>query len=87
MRAYDPDAELVPARIAGSLEGVDAKVPLAVALNGRIAATTYSYEGHRAVEFAAMVPPSLLQPGDNELTLLEIEVDGNAMTLRPIADV
>ena len=62
-------------------------MPLAVALNGRIAATTYSYEGHRTVEFAAMVPPSLLQPGDNELTLLEIEVVGSAVTLHPIADV
>jgi hypothetical protein len=58
-----------------------------VALNGRIAATTYSYEGHRAVEFATMVPPRLLQPGDNELTLLKIEADGSAVTLRPIADV
>ena len=86
VRAYDPGAELVPARIAGSLEGLAAKVPLAVALNGRIAATTYSYEGHRQVEFSAMVPPSLLRPGDNELALLEIEADDNAVSLRPIED-
>ena len=61
MRDYDPDAELVPARIAGTLDGVDAGTPLAVALNGRVAATTYSYEGDRGTEFAAMVPPSLLR--------------------------
>ncbi len=85
-RNYDPAAELVPARIAGSLEGVDAGQPLGVALNGRVAATTYSYEGHRGVEFSAMVPPRLLDIGENELALLAIEGDGDTVTLRPIDD-
>ena len=85
VRAYDPGSELVPARIAGALEGMAAKRPLAVALNGRVAATTYSYEGHRGVEFSAMVAPSLLRKGDNELALLAIEPVGDRVTLRPIA--
>lgn len=84
VRAYDPDSELVPARIAGGLEGLAAKRPLAVALNGRIAATTYSYEGHRGVEFSAMVAPSLLHAGDNDLAVLAIDATGGDVTLRPI---
>ena len=66
------------------LEGLAVKQPLAVALNGHIAATTFSYEGNRGVEFSAMVAPSLLREGDNELALLAIEPAGGSVTLRPI---
>ncbi len=86
VRSYDPDSEVVPARIAGTLDGLAAKEPIAVALNGRIVATTYSYDGDRGIEFSAMVKPSLLQAGDNELALLAIEPSGDEVTLRPIED-
>lgn len=82
--AYNTDADVVPARIAGSLDGVDSGEPLAVALNGRVAATTYSYDGDPSVEFAAMVPPSLVEEGDNELQILAIEGEGAGVELRPL---
>ena len=83
---YDADAlELVPARIAGDLDGLDSGQALAVALNGRIAATTYAYDGDHGVEFAAMVPPGLVREGDNELEVLAIEDDGANLELRPLA--
>ncbi len=81
---YQPSSEFVPVRIAGSLEGLEAKRRLAVALNGRVAATTYSYEGDRGVEFTAMVPPRLLHPGDNDPALFAIESAAGELTLRPI---
>ena len=72
-RDYNPHSHFVPARIAGTLHGLEAGQPLAVALNGRVAATTYGYEGDRGVEFAAMVPPSRVPPGRNRLALYAIE--------------
>ncbi len=81
---FDPELSLTPARIAGDLSGLDSGQPLAVALNGRVAATTYSYDGEHGIEFSAMVPPKLIQPGDNEVAVLEIEGAGDETTLRPL---
>jgi len=81
----DPVEEVTKLREAGDLEGIDAGQPLAVALTGRIAATTYSYEGDYGVEFAAMVPPGLLEPGDNAVEVLAIERAGGTVTLRPLS--
>ncbi|HYH62318.1 MAG TPA: sulfatase-like hydrolase/transferase, partial [Solirubrobacterales bacterium] len=81
VRDYDSDSAITPARIAGDLDGVDAGTPLAVALNGKVAATTYGYEGDYGTEFGAMVPPELLSEGDNELELLVIEGEGDEAEL------
>ena len=75
---------MVPARIAGDVSGVEPGDPLAIALNGRVAATTYAYEGDYSTEFAAMVPPDLLEPGDNGLEIFVIEGDGEDATLRAL---
>ncbi len=84
VRNYDPSLPLIPARIAGDLEGIDAGEPLAIALNGRVAATTYSYDGDHGVEYSAMVPPALIQAGDNEVAVLAIDGTGDDLTLRPL---
>ncbi len=63
---------------------MDAGTPLAVALNGRVAATTYAYDGDYGTEFAAMVPPELLKEGDNELEVLVIEGEGGDVELRQL---
>ena len=84
VRNYDPSLSLIPARIAGDLEGIDAGEPLAIALNGRVAATTYSYDGDHGVEYSAMVPPALIQAGDNEIAVLAIDGTGDDLTLRPL---
>ncbi|MDQ3758565.1 MAG: sulfatase-like hydrolase/transferase, partial [Actinomycetota bacterium] len=78
---YDPGSDLVPARIAGDLDGIDAGEPLAIALNGRVAATTYSYDGDFGIEFAAMVPPSVIEEGENELEVLAIKGEGEDVEL------
>ena len=62
IRSFDPDSELIPARIAGRLDGVEPGDALALALNGRVAATTYAYEGDYGTEFGAMVPPAVFTP-------------------------
>ena len=84
VKDYDPDSEEIPARIAGDVNGVDPGEPMAIALNGRVAATTYAYEGERGTEFSAMVPPALIEAGDNELTVFAIEGEGAGATLHPL---
>ena len=84
-RDFDPGSDLIPARIAGDVDGIDTGEPLAVALNGRVAATTYAYDGDRRTEFSAMVPPALIQAGDNDLMVLAIEDEGGDVALRPLA--
>ena len=74
----------MPARIAGTLDGLDAKRPLAVALDGRVVATTYSYQGDHAVEFSAIVPLRELRAGSNRLSILEIVGTGDDTQLRPL---
>ena len=81
---YDADSEEIPARIAGDVDGVDPGEPMAIALNGRVAATTYAYEGERGTEFSAMVPPALIEAGDNELAVFAIEGEGAGATLHPL---
>ena len=83
-RDYDVDSEEIPARIAGDVDGVDPGQPMAIALNGRVAATTYAYEGERGTEFAAMVPPALIEAGDNELAVFAIEGVGAGASLHPL---
>ena len=84
IRDYDPASDVTPARIAGDVSGLDPGEPMAIALNGRVAATTYAYEGDLRTEFAAMVPPSLLVPGDNEVAVLAIDGEGSGVSLRPL---
>ena len=48
IRNFVPGSDVVPARIAGDVSGVEPGNPLAIALNGRVAATTYAYEGDHA---------------------------------------
>ena len=84
IRDYDPDSATTPGRIAGDLNGLEAGTPLAVALNGSVAATTFAYDGDYGTEFAAMVPPKLIEEGDNQLEVLVIEGEGDDLALRPI---
>lgn len=79
--SYDPRSKLTPARIAGDIDGLEPGKPLAVALNGRVAATTHVYKGDNGMEFAAMIPPRLLKEGNNEPMVLTIEDENE---LRPL---
>jgi Sulfatase len=84
VRNYDPASPITPARIAGDLDGIEVGERLAIALNGRVVATTFSYSGDHGTEFAAMIPPRLIEIGDNEVAVLAIEGDRGDLTLRPL---
>jgi len=73
----------IPVHVTGHLKGVPTGRDLAIAVNGKIEATTVSY--HLAtnddVIFAAMVPESSFHQGRNRVELLEVQSGGRLRRL------
>ena len=72
---------VLPAFVSGPVKGLEPDTVLAVAVNGRVQATTRAYrDGGRSV-FTALVPPSSLREGPNAVSLFEVLAGGE---LRPL---
>jgi hypothetical protein len=73
----------MPAQIMGSITGPGAAAdrPLALAVNGRIAAVTRTYREGSTVRYSAMAPESALHPGRNEVELLWIAQSKGVLVL------
>ena len=72
---------VLPSFVSGRVEGLESDTALAVAVNGRVRATTRSHrDGGRSV-FAALVPPTSLREGPNVVTVFEVLASGE---LRPL---
>ena len=85
----DLTAQVLPLRTMGRLSGLsatDAVTPLAIALNGRVAAVTWSYSKEDAVLYSAMLPESYLRAGDNEIAVYAIQVDGGGSVTLSLLD-
>jgi len=82
--SLDPGVELNPVlRQRGRLSGVGANVPLAVSVNGRIAAVGQSYTDKGKVLYSILIPRSALRPGENAISLFAIETTGAAQPGSP----
>ena len=75
-----------PCQVVAELSGVEEGAPLAVSVNGRVAATSHAYTATTgARQTFAVVDPQLFRKGDNEIELWRI-AGGKADTqLGPIA--
>ena len=72
---------VLPSFVSGPVERLEPDTVLAVAVNGRVQATTRAYrDGGRSV-FTALVPPSSLREGPNAVSLFEVLAGGE---LRPL---
>jgi hypothetical protein len=73
-RRVVPNAPLKPAFIAGRITGPGGATgrAVAIALNGRIAATTRLYRAGGEVRFGALVPERALRAGSNEIAIFGI---------------
>ena len=80
-RSVDGESGLVPAYVSGELNGLPANAVVAVAVNGRVRATTRTYRDRSRIVYAAVVPPASLRDGANSVTVLEV-LPGDR--LRPI---
>jgi Sulfatase len=81
----DPRRMLYPTRVVGRIFGSPpgAVRDLAVAVNGRVWAVGRSFHlrGRPREFFSLMLPERALRPGDNDLRLLEVEPDGQLVSL------
>lgn len=85
----DPAGEMVPALARGEIlldEALASHVSLAVAVNGRIAAITRTFdERGRSAQFNAMVLPKYFVEGRNTVEVFVVEGAGVESVLRPLS--
>jgi hypothetical protein len=77
----DPEAPVLPSFVFGRANGLEPGAELAVAVNGRVEATTRVYRNGDRPRYAALVPPSSLRAGTNVIAVLEVLPGGE---LRPL---
>jgi hypothetical protein len=70
LRSVDLASGLVPAYITGRVVHGAAGWELALAVNGRVAATTRTYDASDGARFAAVVPDDAIRDGSNEVEVL-----------------
>lgn len=93
--AVDPTSGFLPSFVEGRATGLPEGQPLAVAVNGTIAATTQTFEFHSEQRFAAFVPEQTLRRGKNKVDVFAIrggvleQLRGTTvrLTLQPDDDV
>jgi hypothetical protein len=85
-RNVDLKSPTIPVHVTGHLKGIPTGRDLAIAVNGKIQATTVSFRTAVSsdVIFAAMVPESSFRKGRNRVEVLEIQPGG---TLRRLGSV
>jgi Sulfatase len=71
-RAIAHDAPHLPALVTGDVTGLKDNTPIAVAVNGRIKATTRVFHERGQPQYTALVPPHSLRPGPNTVAVLHI---------------
>jgi hypothetical protein len=75
-RAVDLASPVVPALISGQIvgagDGEEAGILLAIAVNGRIAATTRAFVLPQGTWFTALVPDSAFRQGANDVEVFRI---------------
>jgi hypothetical protein len=86
LRSLPPRSPAVPSPLAGTLSGDVAKGdPVAIALNGRIAAVCQAYQGQDGVvRFSALAPESAFTPGENEVRVFVVDGSAGSPTLREL---
>ena len=79
-----PTLRFVPSRFLGSIRGNRPPVgtPLALAINGRIAAMTEVYEADGSRRFVALVPERSFREGRNDVDLYAVEVLSSGLRLK-----
>jgi hypothetical protein len=75
-RHIEADAPLVPVLVAGTARGLPPGTVLAVAVNGRVEATTKLLPDRGRLRYAALVRPASLRPGSNRVSVLAVRPRG-----------
>jgi hypothetical protein len=67
---------VLPAFVSGAVSGLEEDAVLAVAVDGRVAATTRVYRDAAGLQYAALVPPESLGPGHHSVDVLQVLPSG-----------
>jgi hypothetical protein len=78
---YDPEAPVLPTRIAGEIDGARGGEDVAIAVNGRIAAVTRTFSFAGETLISALLPESAFRPGANQVRLYLVREDGDGLRL------
>ena len=81
----DPSAAALPALVTGDVD-LPEDTPLAIAVNGRVEATTRVFLEGKSTQYVAMVPPETLDAGKNTITVLQIMDDGTLKAIGGTTD-
>jgi len=82
LNVVDTHTDLLPTWVEGRLTGKHSSSEnVAIAVNGRVAAVTRTFEGSGGTSFAAMVPANALHDGHNDVTVLLVHRDEGTRTL------
>jgi hypothetical protein len=65
-------ADALPTLVTGDVSDLPKDAPLAIAVNGRIEATTRVFDDGTGLQYVAFVPTEALREGDNSITILRI---------------
>jgi len=84
--SFRPAASLNPVlRQRGTLSGAESETPLAISVNGRIAAVGQSYQEGSQVRYSILLPENSLRKGSNEISIFVVERDsGGTISLSPV---
>jgi hypothetical protein len=79
--SVDRAAGFVPTFVEGRVQPTGTRADLAVALNGRVAAVTRTFDQHGQTRFSAMVPEDALRSGRNDVEVFAVEAAGGETRL------
>ncbi|TMM17831.1 MAG: hypothetical protein E6F97_12660, partial [Actinobacteria bacterium] len=82
LRTVDTHSGLLPTWIQGDVSGPLGSQDLAVAVNGRVAAVTQTFDLGGVTKFDAMVPEGSLHDGRNDVSVFAVQPDGSLEELR-----
>jgi hypothetical protein len=81
---YDPESTFAPVRIYGRIRGAPGPQDIAVAVNGRIAATARSFEFQGETLLSALAPEDAFRVGENSVRLYAVDGTGEDAVLREL---
>jgi len=79
--AVDPNSNLTPAYLNGVIAGGRPGMDLALAVNGKIATTTRTYDSDGDARFSVLMPEAALVRGRNEVDVLVIRASSTGFVL------
>jgi sulfatase-like protein len=85
LRSLPKGSRFYPSQVTGRVSGLGAGRAVAIAVNGRIAGTSTTFDSAGAIRFTILVPEELLHPGRNPVRVFAVSGTGASVTLAQLA--